>query len=110
MLSIRTRGKNCIHYIRGTVSLGDKRIQVKEFSSGTRDADAASHLMAEYEMKLRHQLMFGPAVLVAEGVMADAFDSYLSKSPTLPVRRPAHRQTQRAYWRLRPAGAESRVG
>jgi len=81
MLSIRTRGKNGIHYIRGTVSLGDKRIQVKEFSSGTSDADAASHLMAEYETKLRHQLMFGPAVLVAEGVMADAFGSYLSKSP-----------------------------
>ena len=36
-------------------------------------------------MKLRHQLMFGPAVLVAEGVMANAFDSYLSKSPP-----PAH--------------------
>jgi hypothetical protein len=34
---------------------------------------------------LRHQLMFGPAVLVAEGVMANAFDSYLSKSPP-----PAH--------------------
>jgi len=64
MLSMRTRGKNALYYIRGTVSLGDKRIRVKEFSSGTRDADAASHLMANYETKLRHQLMFGPAVLV----------------------------------------------
>lgn len=80
MLSIRSRGKNGIYYIRGSVALGDKRIDVKEFSSGTSDADAASHLMAEYEMKLRHQLMFGPAVLVAQGVMADAFDSYLSKA------------------------------
>jgi len=81
MLSMRTRGKNALYYIRGTVSLGDKRIRVKEFSSGTRDADAASHLMANYETKLRHQLMFGPAALVADGVMADAFESYLSKSP-----------------------------
>ncbi len=36
--------------------------------------------MAEYETKLRHQLMFGPAAAVAQGVMADAFDSYLSKA------------------------------
>ncbi|PZU56411.1 MAG: site-specific integrase [Sphingobium sp.] len=81
MLSIRSRGKNGIYYIRGSVALGDKRIDVKEFSSGTSDADAASHLMAEYEMKLRHQLMFGPAARVAQGVLADAFDSYLSKAP-----------------------------
>ena len=81
MLSIRTRGKNGIHYIRGTVALGDKRIKVKEFSSGTSDADAASHLMAEYETKLRNRLMFGPAALVADGTMADAFHSYLCKSP-----------------------------
>jgi integrase len=81
MLSIRSRGKKGILYIRGTVSLGDKRIEIKEFSSRTSDADAASHLMAEYEVRLRRQLMFGSAALVAEGVMADAFDSYLSKSP-----------------------------
>ncbi|RKE45892.1 MULTISPECIES: site-specific integrase [unclassified Sphingomonas] len=80
MLSIRPRGKNGILYIRGQVSLGDKRIDVKEFSSGTCDADAASHLMAEYETKLRHQLLFGPAAAVAQGIMADAFDSYLSKA------------------------------
>jgi integrase len=80
MLSIRTRGKNGIYYIRGSVSLGDKRLDVKEFSSGTSDADAASHLMAEYETKLRHQLMFGPAAIVAQGTVADAFDSYLSKA------------------------------
>ncbi|AEG50327.1 integrase family protein [Sphingobium chlorophenolicum L-1] len=80
MLSLRTRGKNAIYYIRGTVSLGEKRIDVKEFSSGTRDADAASQLMAEYETRLRRQLMFGPAVLVAQGTIADAFDSYLSKA------------------------------
>ncbi len=91
MLSIRPRGKNGILYIRGQVSLGDKRIDVKEFSSGTCDADAASHLMAEYETKLRHQLLFGPAAAVAQGIMTDAFDSYLSKakspcaSDVLPV-------------------------
>lgn len=80
MLSIRRRGKNGIYYIRGSVALGDKRIKVKEFSSGTSDADAASHLMAEYETSLRHRLMFGPAAAVAQGTIADAFDSYLSKA------------------------------
>ncbi len=79
MLSIRSRGKNGIYYIRGSVTLGDKRLDVKEFSSGTSDKDAASHLMAEYEIKLRHQLMFGRAANVAKGTMADAFASYLSK-------------------------------
>lgn len=79
MLSMRCRGKNGIYYIRGSVALGDKRIDVKEFSSGTSDADAASHLMAEYETKLRHRLMFGPTAIVAQGTIADAFASYLSK-------------------------------
>lgn len=86
MLSVRRRGKNGIYYIRGSVALGDKRIDVKEFSSGTSDADAASHLMAEHETKLRHQLMFGPAAVVAQGTIADAFASYLSKAkPPCPA-------------------------
>lgn len=80
MLSIRTRGKNRIYYIRGSVSLGNKRIDVKEFSTGTNDRDAASHLMAEYETKMRHRLMFGPAAIVAQGCIADAFECYLSKA------------------------------
>ena len=80
MLSIRTRGKKGIYYIRGSVSLGDKHIEVQEFSLRTTDRDAAAHLMAEHETKLRHQLMFGPAALVAQGTIADAFDSYLSKA------------------------------
>lgn len=58
MLTIRTRGKKGIYYIRGVVTLGDKQIGVKEFSSGTSDRDAVSHLMAEHETKLRHRLMF----------------------------------------------------
>ncbi|KXU29269.1 hypothetical protein A0J57_24325 [Sphingobium sp. 22B] len=72
MLSFRIRGKNGIYYIRGTVALGHKRIAVKEFSSGTSDRDAAAHLMAEHETKLRHRLMFGPAAIVAQGKIADA--------------------------------------
>ncbi|WP_257538991.1 site-specific integrase [Sphingobium sp. CFD-1] len=80
MLSLRRRGKNGIYHIRGSVALGDKRIVVKEFSSGSSDADAASHLMAGYETRLRHQLMFGPAAVVAQGTIADAFASYLSKA------------------------------
>jgi len=80
MLSSRTRGKSGIYYIRGVVTLGDKQIEVKEFSSGTSDRDAASHLMAEHETKLRHRLMFGPAAIVAQGRIADAFESYLTKA------------------------------
>ena len=80
MLSIRTRGKKGIYYIRGSVSLGDKHIEVQEFSLRTTDRDAAAHLMAEHETKLRHQLMFGPAALVAQGTIADAFESYLTKA------------------------------
>ena len=80
MLSIRTRGKKGIYHMRGSVSLGDKHIGVQEFSLRTTDRDAAAHLMAELETKLRHQLMFGPAALVAQGTIADAFNSYLSKT------------------------------
>ena len=42
MLSIRTHGKSGIYYIRGVVTLGDKQIEVKEFSSGTSDRDAVT--------------------------------------------------------------------
>lgn len=45
MLTIRPRGKHGTLYIRGTVTLGNKCIIVAEYSSGTRDRDAASHLM-----------------------------------------------------------------
>ena len=75
-----TRGKKGIYYIRGSVSLGDKHIEVQEFSLRTTDRDAAAHLMSEHETKLRHQLMFGPAALVAQGTIAQAFDSYLTKA------------------------------
>ncbi|MDX3901011.1 MAG: hypothetical protein QHC40_10945 [Sphingobium sp.] len=64
----------------GLSGLGKKKIIVKEFSTGTSDRDAAAHLMAEHETKLRHQLMFGPAALVAQGTIAQAFDSYLTKA------------------------------
>lgn len=79
MLTMRRRGKNGTYSIRGSVSLDDQSIKVAEFSSGTSDTDAASHLMAEHETKLRNQLMFGPAATVSQGCLADAFDSYLTK-------------------------------
>ncbi len=81
MLTIRRRGKNGSYYIRGSVTLGDKSIVVKEFSIGTSDADAASHLMAEYETTLRKELMFGPSAKLVKATIADAFNSYLSKTP-----------------------------
>lgn len=81
MLTIRRRGKNSTFYIRGSVTLGNKSIIVKEFSTGTSDADAASHLMAEYETTLRNELMFGPTVKLVNATIADAFNSYLSKTP-----------------------------
>jgi hypothetical protein len=79
MLSMRKRGKAQIYYIRGTVTLGDRRIDVQEFSSGTSDRDAAAHLMATRENELREQLMFGPQALVAQVIIADAFAAYLSR-------------------------------
>lgn len=82
MLSLRTRGKNGIYYIRGSVALGDKKVDVQEFSTGTSDRDAASHLMAEHETHLRNRLLFGPAADVATGIIADAFESYLTKAKT----------------------------
>jgi integrase len=81
MLTLRPRGKHGTLYIRGTVTLGSKCIVVPEYSSGTSDRDAASHLMHNQETKLREELMFGPAASVASGVLADAFASYLSKTP-----------------------------
>lgn len=79
MLTLRTRGKNAIWYIRGTVTLGDKQIVVKEFSSGTSDRAAAAHLMREHEQELTHQLMFGAKAKAAKATIADAFEVYLSK-------------------------------
>lgn len=79
MLTLRTRGKNGNWYIRGTVSLGDKQIDVKEFSSGTRDRAAATHLMRQREQELTQQLMFGARVRTVKATIADAFDAYLSK-------------------------------
>jgi len=79
-LSVRRRGKNGNQCIRGSVALSDKRIHVKEFSTGTSDADAASHLIADYETRLRHQLIFGASGVVTQGPIADVFDSYLSKA------------------------------
>lgn len=80
MLTLRTRGKNGNWSIRGTVTLGDKQIVVKEFSSGTSDKDAAAHLMREHERELTHQLMFGAQARVAKATIADAFEVYLSKA------------------------------
>lgn len=79
MLSMRKRGKAQIYYIRGTVTLGDQRIEVPEYSSGTSDQDAAAHEMSKKERELRQQLMFGPQALVAQVTIADAFEAYLSK-------------------------------
>lgn len=79
MLSMRKRGKAQNYYIRGTVTLGEKRIEVPEFSSGTRDRDAAAHLMALKEQELREQLMFGQRAQVARATIADAFAAYLDK-------------------------------
>jgi integrase len=83
MLTMRARGAKKIYYIRGTVSYGDRRIDVPEFSSGTSSRDAASNLMAQHEQRLFKQLMFGPEAQVAQATMADAFEAYLNK-PTPP--------------------------
>jgi hypothetical protein len=58
MLTIRRRGSAGKWYIRGYVSLGERTIDVAEFSTGTTDKDAAHHLMAERERELREQLTY----------------------------------------------------
>lgn len=81
MLSTRQRGKAQTFYIRGSVRLGQKSIVVAEFSTGSSDPDAASHLMAKLEAELREQLMFGPKATAAKATIADAFVVYLTKAP-----------------------------
>jgi integrase len=81
MLTMRKRGKAQTYYIRGSVSLGDRTIEVAEYSSGTSNEDAAAHLLAQKEIELREQLMFGPRAVASKACMADAFDAYLNKAP-----------------------------
>ncbi|MBV8239127.1 MAG: site-specific integrase [Sphingomonas sp.] len=81
MLKMRTRGKAGVWSIRGTVSLGDKKIHVPEFSAGTTDEDAAAFLMAQKEIELCERLMFGGRAIVAKATIADALDAYLHKAP-----------------------------
>lgn len=79
MLTLRQRGKNGNWYVRGTVALGDRQIDVKEFSTGTSIEHAATHLMREHERQLTLQLMFGTQARTVKATIADAFDAYLSK-------------------------------
>ena len=79
MLSLRRRGRAGNWYVRGSVTLGDRSIDVAEFSTGTSDEDAARHLMGEGVRELREELMFGPRVVLARAAIADAFETYLSK-------------------------------
>jgi len=78
---MRRRGNAQMFYIRGSVSLGDRTIEVEEYSSRTTDEDAAAHLMAKKEIELREQLMFGPRATASKARIADAFDAYLNKAP-----------------------------
>jgi integrase len=81
MLTLRRRGKTRNFYIRGSVRLGDKSINVPEFSTGSSEEEAASHLKARLEMDLRERLMFGARALAARATIADAFEAYLTKAP-----------------------------
>ena len=80
MLTLRPRGKSGIYSIRGSIALDGQRIDVKEFSTGTSDRDAASHLMALHETRLRNRLLFGPSAEIVHETIADAFESYLTKA------------------------------
>jgi len=82
----RRSGPNCASAgLRPLSGARPEKIDVKELSAGTSDRDAASHLMAEHETRLRDRLLFGPAAEVARGIMADAFESYLTVGPARPV-------------------------
>ncbi len=75
MLTIRRRGSAGKWYVPGVVTLGDRSIDVSEFSTGTRDEDAARHVMLDRERELREELMFGPRVVAKRAVIADAFEA-----------------------------------
>jgi integrase len=79
MLTSRKRGKAQNYYIRGSVRLGEKTVVVPEFSTGTGDEGAAAHLMAQLEIELREQLLFGPKAVTAKATLSDAFEAYLIK-------------------------------
>ena len=64
--------------------MGERWIDVAEFSKGTRDEDAARHLMGERERAQREELMLGPLVVLVRAVIADVFEAYLSR-PKLPA-------------------------
>jgi integrase len=83
MLSMRRRGNAQNWYIRGKVALGARVAIVPEYCTGTRDRDAASHLMAAREQELREELLFGPRAVTVGGTIADAFEAYLAK-PKVP--------------------------
>lgn len=78
MLTIRRRGSAGKWYVRGSVTLGERSIDVAEFSTGTADEDAARHLMAERERCLREELMFGPRVVLTRATISDVFEAYLT--------------------------------
>ena len=87
MLTVRRRGNAGKWYVRGYVALGERSIQVAEFSTGTTDKGAARHLMAERE----RELMFGPRAVASRAVIADAFEVCLSKTEAAQLERyPAH--------------------
>ena len=79
MLTLRRRGSAGKWYVRGSVTLGERFVDVPEFSTGTTDEDAARHVMLERERALREELMFGPRVVASRAVIADAFEAYLAK-------------------------------
>jgi integrase len=83
MLTLRQRGPARIWYLRGSVTLGQKRIDVAEFSTGTDNKEAAEHFRNKKEEELRHELMFGPKVRLNQFCIADALLAYLNK-PTRP--------------------------
>jgi integrase len=78
---MRRRGQAQNFSVRGSISLGDRTMIVEEYSTRTADEDAARHLMAQKELELREQLMFGPRASATRAVMADAFAAYLNKAP-----------------------------
>lgn len=80
MLTMRQRGKAKVYYIRGSVTLGQRRIDIPEFRTGTSDRDAAAHLMTTREAELRERLMFGPKAEAGRATVAHAREAYLTKA------------------------------
>ncbi len=79
MLSLRQRGSKKVYYLRGTVTVGDRCIDVKEHTTGCRDLDAANAFKARLEVELQNELIYGVSPTALSVTFAEAALAYLQQ-------------------------------